>query len=264
MFVRGLLSILVLLGASACDGARQRPGGSSNHPRDAGTSNGSDAGEERGDSAELDAETNDRGEQGLDLGFVFPDAETDPPDQGFGFPDGSFFDASDFDAGFPPHDAGFIFPDAAPHDAGFVFPDATVRDTGVTGPDGGAPAQTQITVVAGSESLTLGTAANGDHTVVYSATLEYVNAGPGSETISVTQGALGAGALPLGVFGMFAVVPDYTAPVGTTTHNVQTVPGASFPSLGPLDSIFCSLPLSAVLTFSNGTTAVGSATATCN
>jgi hypothetical protein len=243
MFVRGVLLGLVLLGASACDDGRQRPGGSSSHPgHDTGTG-GEDAREVGSDRGELgpDAESDDRGTvEGNDTGFVFPDAESGPPD------------------------AGFIFPDASVPDAGFLFPDASARDSGQTSPDAGAPAQTQITVVSGSESLTLGTAANGDHTVVYSATLQYVNAGPGSETISVTQGALGAGGLPVGVFGMFGVVPDYTAPVGTTTHNVQTVPGASFPSLGPLDAIFCSLPLSAVLTFSNGTTANGIATATCN
>lgn len=241
-----------------CEGRSGRPGGPQNpmtSTRDRGVSNDAEESGDAGDDPfdafgdrdfgfeERDAET------GQDFGFPdagFRDAES-PPD--FGFPDQGFPDAFAFDA-MPPRDSG-------------IGPDAFVPDFGVppfdsgTPVDAGPPAfQTTVSVTASQLILSGGN-------TEYTATFNYDNIGPGSQTISVVTARVD---WIQGSLQTFSLAPSsHVASVGSTQRNVATVPGSQSP---PVDVLFeqfvCALGITTVyLEFSNGQTLTELTTLQC-
>lgn len=270
MFARSVALFALFFVAAACDGGRQRPGGSSNTPRDAGFG-ARDSGEVTADGGEdNDAQSASDAEPGRDQSF---------PDFGFPSGDAGFFDANssdagfpDFgfpsdDAGFPSNDAGFPSSDAGfppPRDAGFPPP----RDAGFPGFDGGSGdagfAQTQVSFEPGTAVLNFALLPSGDRELQFSATLRYDNAGPGGEQVDVSSANITVAILPIPV-GTFMVGPGYFAPVGSTTHGVTSAPGSTIMA-GTLEILLCggTLPLGVMLSFSNGASATESIVPTCN
>lgn len=124
-----------------------------------------------------------------------------------------------FDAQPPPPDAGF------PPDLGFpTFPDAAQpRDTGVVpGNDSGMPPlQTQVSAVPGTALAHVGTS-----DFDFSVTLQFDNAGPGAESLSVTSAEL-----TFVIVGQtFALTPSsQLAPVGSSQRTFSKVPGSGNP-----------------------------------
>ncbi len=271
MFARSAALLALLIAATACDAGRQRPGGSSNTPRDAGFGS-RDGGESNADAAEEgDAGGGRDAEPGQDLSI---------PDFGFPSGDAGFFDANSSDAGFPDagfpsSDAGFPGSDAgfpSPRDAGFPGSDAGFpppRDAGFPSFDAGGSGdagfvQTQVSFEPGTALLNFAVTASGDREIQFSATLRYDNPGPSGEQVDVSSASLTVAALPVPV-GSFTVGPGYFAPVGNTTHNVAALPGTTV-AAGGLELLLCggTFPLGVMLTFSNGATALESVTPTCN
>lgn len=153
-----------------------------------------------------------------DVGFPSFDAQPPPPD-----------------AGFPP-DLGFpTFPDAAqPRDTG-VGPG---RDTGVgPGSDSGMPPlQTQVSAVPGTALAHVGS-----NDFDFSVTLQFDNAGPGAESLSVTSAEL-----TFVIVGQtFSLTPSsHFAPVGSSQRTFSKVPGSGNPPT--LDSTLLLLACSGI------------------
>ncbi len=235
---------LVLLVSLAC-GESRRVGGSGNGtpapPRRADAT--VDAGDEGEDGGPTQPGRDAEPIEGRDATVETPrDAEpmVTPTDAGF----------PSFDAMPPPPDAGF------PADVGFPgFPDASQpRDSGTIpmGPDSGQPPlQTQVTAVPGTAVAVVGSS-----DFDFSVTLQFDNAGPGSQALTVTRAEL-----TIVIVGQtFSLTPSsHSAPVGSSQRTFSKVPGSGNPpSIDPtLLLLACAgigVPVPGILTieFSNG------------